>query len=105
MGGKEAHGVTLVHGQGHIGQVAKDEDQLLTKDVHTKAIGTSLKPLEGLLHREQGLQRSEDKRFTHVQDAETSVCVYLNIIMTTIMMGKMEMELPDMYMMNRFMGT
>ena len=29
----------------------------------------------------------------------------LNIIMTTIMMGKMEIELPDMYMMNRFMGT
>ena len=25
--------------------------------------------------------------------------------MTTIMMGKMEMEFPDMYMMNRFMGT
>ena len=25
--------------------------------------------------------------------------------MKTIMMGKMEMELPDMYMMNRFIGT
>ena len=39
-----------------------------------------------------------------VQETEIS-SVYLNIIMTTIMMGKMEMELPDMYMMNRFMGT
>ena len=105
MGGEEAHGVTLVHGQGHVGQVAQDEDQLLTKDVHTEAIGTSFEPLEGLLHGEQGLQRSGDKRFPQVQDAETSVCGYLNIIMTTIMMGKMEMELPDMYMINRFMGT
>ena len=67
--------MTLVHGQGHVGQVAQDEDQLLTKDVHTEAIGTSFEPLEGLLHGEQGLQRSGDKRFTHVQDAETSVCV------------------------------
>merc|ERR1719209_2759168 len=25
--------------------------------------------------------------------------------MTTIMMGKIEMELPDMYIMNRFIGT
>ena len=25
--------------------------------------------------------------------------------MTTIIMGKMEMELPDMYIMNRFIGT
>ena len=39
-----------------------------------------------------------------VQETEMS-SLYLNIIMTTIMMGKMEMELPDMYMMNRFMGT
>ena len=30
---------------------------------------------------------------------------YLTIIMITIMMGKMEMVLPDMYMMNRFIGT
>uniref|UniRef100_A0A8D0CZ26 Uncharacterized protein n=1 Tax=Sander lucioperca TaxID=283035 RepID=A0A8D0CZ26_SANLU len=28
----------------------------------------------------------------------------LQAIMQTIMMGKMEMVLPDMYMMNRFMG-
>ena len=28
----------------------------------------------------------------------------LQAIMHTIMMGKMEMVLPDMYMMNRFMG-
>ena len=61
MGGEEAHGVTLVHGQGHIGQVAQNKDQLLTKDVHTEAIGTSLKPLESLLHREQGFERSEQK--------------------------------------------
>ena len=53
--------MTLVHGQGHVGQVAQDEDQLLTKDVHTEAIGTSFEPLEGLLHGEQGLQRSGDK--------------------------------------------
>ena len=29
----------------------------------------------------------------------------LNIIMKTIMMGKMEMVLPDIHMMNKFMGT
>ena len=40
-----------------------------------------------------------------MQELLTQSSVYLNIIMTTIMMGKMEMELPDMYMMNRFMGT
>ena len=53
--------MTLVHGQGHVGQVAQDEHQLLTKDVHAKTISSSLKTLESLLHREQGLQRSEDK--------------------------------------------
>lgn len=31
-------------------------------------------------------------------------CMGLQAIMQTIMMGKMEMVLPDMYMMNRFMG-
>ena len=30
---------------------------------------------------------------------------YLNIIMKTIMMGKMEMVLPDIHMMNKFIGT
>lgn len=40
-----------------------------------------------------------------VRGCGQQVQVHLNIIMTTIMMGKMEMELPDMYMMNRFMGT
>ena len=29
----------------------------------------------------------------------------LNIIMKTIMMGKMEMVLPDIHMMNKFIGT
>ena len=29
----------------------------------------------------------------------------LTIIMITIMIGKMDMLFPDMYMMNRFMGT
>ena len=61
MGGEEAHRVTLVHGQGHVGQVAQDEHQLLPEDVYTKTISSSLKTLESLLHREQGLQRSEDK--------------------------------------------
>ena len=41
-----------------------------------------------------------------IQSSDTEIFIkYLNIIMTTIMMGKMEMELPDMYMMNKFMGT
>ena len=41
-----------------------------------------------------------------IQSSDTEILIkYLNIIMTTIMMGKMEMELPDMYMMNKFMGT
>ena len=31
--------------------------------------------------------------------------IYLNIIMNTIMMGKMEMVLPDIHIMNRLMGT
>ena len=61
MGGEETHRVTLVHCQGHVGQVAQDEDQLLTEDVHSKTISSSLKTLESLLHREQGLQRSEDQ--------------------------------------------
>ena len=30
--------------------------------------------------------------------------LYLNIIMKTIMMGKMEMVLPDIHMMNRFIN-
>ena len=53
--------MTLVHGQGHVGEVAQDEHQLLTKDVYTETICSSLKPLESLLHREQGLERSEQK--------------------------------------------
>jgi len=31
-------------------------------------------------------------------------CMGLHAIMQTIMMGKMEMVLPDMYMMNKFIG-
>ena len=48
MGGEQPHGVTLVHGQGHIGEVPEDKDQLLANDVHTDTIGSYLKPLEGL---------------------------------------------------------
>ena len=95
--------MTLVHGQGHVGEVAQDEHQLLTKDVYTETICSSLKPLESLLHREQGLERSEQKY--NILTWKGNLEVHLNIIMTTIMMGKIEMELPDMYMMNRFMGT
>lgn len=35
---------------------------------------------------------------------DMSACMGLQAIMQTIMMGKMEMVFPDMYMMNRFMG-
>jgi len=35
---------------------------------------------------------------------DMSAWMGLQAIMHTIMMGKMEMVLPDMYMMNRFMG-
>ncbi len=31
MGGEQAHAVTLVHGQGDVGQVAQHEHELLTK--------------------------------------------------------------------------
>lgn len=37
-------------------------------------------------------------------DMDMRACMGLQAIMQTIMMGKMEMVLPDMYMMNRFMG-
>merc|ERR1719228_2306983 len=39
------------------------------------------------------------------EELEHLVVESLTAIMTTIMMGKMEMEFPDMYMMNRFIGT
>ena len=41
----------------------------------------------------------------NVCDTENRVLKGLNIIMKTIMMGKMEMVLPDIHMMNKFMGT
>ena len=37
----------------------------------------------------------------HIQGTDN----YLNIIMKTIMMGKMEMVLPDIHIMNKLMGT
>lgn len=37
-------------------------------------------------------------------DMDISACIGLQAIMQTIMMGKMEMVLPDMYMINKFMG-
>lgn len=37
-------------------------------------------------------------------DMDMSACMGLQAIMQTIMMGKMEMVLPDMYMMKRFIG-
>ena len=40
-----------------------------------------------------------------VCETENKVLKGLNIIMKTIMMGKMEMVLPDIHMMNRFIGT
>ena len=41
----------------------------------------------------------------NVCDTENRVLKGLNIIMKTIMMGKMEMVLPDIHMMNKFIGT
>ncbi len=41
----------------------------------------------------------------NVVPTDMSVCSGRMAIMITIMMGKMEMVLPDMYMMNKFMGT
>lgn len=37
-------------------------------------------------------------------DIDIRACIGLQAIMQTIIMGKIEMVLPDMYMMNRFMG-
>lgn len=37
-------------------------------------------------------------------DMDMSACMGLQAIMHTIMMGKMEMVLPDMYMIKRFIG-
>ena len=40
-----------------------------------------------------------------LQTTSESWCCHLNIIMKTIMMGNIEMVLPDIHMMNRFIGT
>ena len=48
--GEEPHAVALEHGQGHAGQVAQDEDQLLAQDVHSKTVGSRLEGLEDLVH-------------------------------------------------------
>lgn len=37
-------------------------------------------------------------------DIDIRACIGLQAIMQTIIMGKIEMVLPDMYMMNRFIG-
>ena len=42
--------MALEHGQGHAGQVAQDEDQLLAQDVHSKTVGSRLEGLEDLVH-------------------------------------------------------
>ena len=96
--------MTFVHRQRHIGQVAEDEHDLLAQkgDAATRV----LESLEGLRHREQRLERSEWKNVKinpvyNIKVGETN----LNIIMKTIIMGKMEMVLPDIHMMNKFIGT
>ena len=59
VGGEQPHGVALVHGQRHVGQVAQDEDKLLAEDIHPQPVGSSLETLESLFHREQGLEWPE----------------------------------------------
>ena len=59
VGGEQAHGVALVHGQRHVGQVAQDKDKLLAQDVHPQTVGSRLETLESLLYREQGLEWPE----------------------------------------------
>ena len=95
--------MTFIHRQRYIGQVAEDKHDLLAEkcDSATRV----LESFEGLGNREQRLERSEWNDVNIKMGEGEGARLYLNIIMKTIMMGKMEMVLPDIHMMNKFIGT
>ena len=61
VGGQEPHGVTLVHGEGDVGEVTQHEDHLLAQECHPPAPAGRLESLESLWHREESLEGSARK--------------------------------------------
>ena len=62
MRGKQAHGMTLVHGQSHVGQVAQDVDDLLA---NVGGAGGVVQCLEGGADREERLERPDGHHNHH----------------------------------------
>ncbi len=67
MRGQKTHAVTLVHGQGHVGQISDDEDELLSQigAGRRRTVGGGVQGFEGGVNREQGLEWSDGHHDHH----------------------------------------